>query len=80
MGKTFVFFGILTVHWVAQFLAWSYAERSAAIRLLWKILATPLVHAAGSFANQYFWAVATANSILWAAILTYVVARLAMRH
>jgi hypothetical protein len=61
-------------------MAWSYAESSAPMRLLWTVLAMPLVHVSGSIANQYFWVVATANSGLWAAILTYVVARLALKQ
>jgi hypothetical protein len=80
MLKTLVFFAILIVHWIGQFVAWSYAERSGSMRLLWSILGTPLVHLSSSIANQYFWAAATANSVLWAAILTYVVARFALRH
>ena len=80
MVKTIVFFSILILHWSAQFIAWSYTERSASVRVLWNILATPLVHVSGSFANQYFCTVATANSLLWAAVLTYFVARFALRH
>lgn len=80
MVKTLVFFGVLVIHWVIQFVAWSAAERSAPMRVLWNILATPLVHLGGSVTNQHFWIVATANSILWAAILTYVVARFALKH
>jgi len=78
--KALLFFGILILHWILQFTTWSYAERSAPMRVLWNVLATPLLHVGGSFANQYFWTVATANSVLWAAILTYVVPRLAPRH
>jgi hypothetical protein len=67
MAKPLVFIGVLIFHWAVQFLAWSYAERSSAMRLLWNILATPLIHVAGALTNQYFWIIATANSLLWAA-------------
>ena len=80
MARVVLFFGVLIAHWIMQFMAWGYAGRSGPMRLLWKILATPLVHAAGSLANEHFWIVATANSVLWAGILTYVVARYALRH
>jgi hypothetical protein len=80
MVKTFIFFAALIVHWVGQFVAWSSAERSSSMRVLWNILATPLVHVSSSITNQYFWAIVTANSVLWAAILTYIVARFAQRH
>jgi hypothetical protein len=78
--RAFVFVAILVVHWTGQFIAWSCAERSGSMRVLWNILATPLVHLSSSMANQYFWAVATANSILWAVIMTFVIARFALRH
>ena len=80
MAKTIVFCGILVVHWIGQFLAWSHAESSAPMRVTWKILAAPLVPTVGSLANQYFWAVASLNSVLWAAVLTYIVARYILRH
>jgi hypothetical protein len=80
MTKPLIFCGVLIVHWIAQFLAWSYSERSASMRVLWKVLAAPLVHLAGPFATQYFWVVASLNSALWAAVITYIVTRYAMRH
>ena len=80
MARTLIFVGILVLHWIAQFLAWSYADRSAQTRVLWNVLATPLVHAAGSFTNQYFWIVASLNSVLWAVVWTYVIARYGLRR
>jgi hypothetical protein len=71
MPKIVIFSGVLILHWIAQFLAWSYAERSAAMRIIWIVLATPIVHAGGSVASQYFWILVTANSVLWASIVTY---------
>jgi hypothetical protein len=72
------------VHSVGQFIAWSYADSpvhsSSSMRVLWNILATPLFHVSGSFADHYFWPIAIANSVLWAAILTYVIARFALRN
>jgi hypothetical protein len=80
ISKMTVFLGILVVHWIVQFVAWSYAERNYLMRLLWKIWSTPLLEATGSLANEYFWFVATANSLLWSAALTYVVARYALKR
>lgn len=80
MVKTLIFFAVLIVHWVGQFAAWSCAERSVSMRVLWNILATPLVHLSSSITNQYFWAIVTTNSFLWAAILTYIVVRFALKH
>ena len=77
----FVSFGILfSVHWVAQFLSWSYAARSTVGRLCWAILATPLIPLSGSLSNEYFWAITVLNSALWAAVLTILVFKLASKH
>jgi hypothetical protein len=77
--RVVIFFGIFAAHWVAQFVAWSYAERSGRmeVQVLWKILAAPLVDAAGSLADQNFWTVASLNSALWAVVMTYLIARFA---
>jgi hypothetical protein len=79
MAKVLVFSGALILHWGLQFITWSYAARSALMRILWNILATPLIHVSGPIANQYFWIVATANSVLWAIVTTYIVARYVLR-
>ena len=81
MAKTLLFFTILAVHWIAQFIALSYADayRKGPGRILWRILATPLVHMSASITNEYFWTVVTANSILWAAVVTYVLGRCGLR-
>jgi hypothetical protein len=79
MTKVLVFSGVLIIHWGLQFISWSYAERSALMRILWNILATPLIHVSGPIAIQYFWIVATANSVLWAIVTTYVVSRYLLR-
>jgi lipid-A-disaccharide synthase-like uncharacterized protein len=74
-------FGVLfAVHWIAQFLSWSYAERSAVGRSCWAILATPLVHLSGSLSSQYFWIITALNSALWAAVLTFRLFRLSRSH
>ncbi len=72
--RTMVFSGVLVLHWVGQFVAWSLAERGGPLRLLWVILATPILHL--RLADQYFWALATANSVLWATLVTYFAGRL----
>ena len=80
MGRLLVFSAILIVHWTTQFLAWSYAEYSTLWRVVWNILATPLIHAAGSYSNQYFWIVASLNSVLWAAVFTYIASRYMLKR
>jgi hypothetical protein len=80
MVRTLVFFGFLFTHWIAQFIAWSYAGRNAPARVLWIVLATPLIHVVGSLANQFFWIVASLNSVLWATALTYIINRYVLKH
>jgi hypothetical protein len=80
MARTLTFVTVLILHWVGQFVAWSYAERSAPARVVWTVLATPLVSAGGILANRHFWIVSSLNSILWAAVLTYVIARFGQQH
>ena len=58
-----------------QFLTWTYAEHNVWARILWKILATPLIYALGAFTNQYFWVVMSLNSVVWAAVLTYIMSQ-----
>ena len=79
MARTLVFVGSLIAHWVTQFVAWSYADRSTLARIAWNILASPLIHMAASLASKHFWVVASLNSVVWAAALTYVVGRYTMR-
>lgn len=75
MKRVLVFFSFLTTHFVAQFLAWAYADAAhgegTPTRLLWMVLSAPLIPAAGSLTIEYFWAVAWLNSAVWAAALTY---------
>jgi len=80
MARAFVFLGIALLHWTLQFIAWSLAEGSTLMRIVWGVLSTPLVPLCGALANQYFWIIATANSLLWAAILTFVVFRYVLKH
>jgi hypothetical protein len=76
-----VSFGILfTVHWVAQFLSWTYATSSTVGRWCWAILATPLIPLSGSLSNQYFWTITVLNSALWAAVLTFLISRFASKR
>ena len=70
-----IFVVVLITHWIAQFVGWAYAERSAPMRMLWTITAFPLLHVANSLANQYFWTLATLNSVTWAAAFTYLISR-----
>jgi hypothetical protein len=63
----------------AQFLAWSYAESSGSIRVLWNVLAAPLVHLTGPLANEYFGVIVSLNSFLWAIALTLIIDNLAFK-
>lgn len=81
MVRALIFLGVLILHWSLQFIAWSYAESSVRWRVLWDVLATPLVHLfSGSITDRYFWIVVTANSALWATVLTYVLSRFTSRN
>lgn len=77
IAKSLVFLGFLSAHWIAQFVAWSQAERGRA-PVLWGVLSFPLVR--GSLADQYFWTMASLNSALWAAGLTYLVDRYILKR
>ncbi len=81
-SRAIIFVSIFIVHSVAQFTVFAHADsplRSGGSMLIWNILAAPLFHITGSLTNQYFWTIAIANSVLWAAVLTYVIVRLATR-
>lgn len=80
VAKSLIFIGILITHWTAQFVAEAYAERSASWRILDRVLAVPLVSIAGHWTLEYYWTVTTLNSVLWAVVLTYVIARYALKH
>jgi hypothetical protein len=80
MVRILSFGTLFAVHWVAQFLSWSYAERSTIGRSCGTILATPLIYLSGSLADQYFWVITVLNSALWAGVLAFAVFRLAPKH
>jgi hypothetical protein len=80
MAKTFLFCGFLILHWILQFLAWSFAEHDVAMRVCFRVLATPFLLINGRIANEYFWLLATANSVLWATVLLYVFSRYVWRR
>ncbi len=68
------FLVIFVLHWVSQFLAWAMADAIGSTHdahLLWQVLATPLVEVAGSAMDEYFWLVASLNSLVWATALTW---------
>ena len=77
MSKVVIFFGILIVHWGAQFAAWVYANAVFPNRLPWDILSAPLMLAAESLSGPAFWVLAALNSLLWAAAGTYLIRLLA---
>ncbi len=75
-----VFVGALLFHWIGQFLTWGYYERNFAARVLFYTLACPFLLIGGEKANEYFLVLATANSVFWATISTYVFTRYVLRQ
>ena len=69
------FAGFFVVHWIAQFVSWSYADHSTIGHWCWSILATPLFHLSGALAGQYFWISTIINSAIWAAVLTFLLVK-----
>ena len=78
MKKALIFAGFFVVHSVTQFWSWAYALRDSTASQFWAILSAPLVPLAGFLASQYFWIVAEINSLLWAAVLSFVIFRFFM--
>lgn len=76
MARALVFVGILSCHWIAQFIAWASADRINPWRFPWNVLSAPLFYVSKSLANEHFWAVAGLNSVVWAIALSYGVNRL----
>jgi hypothetical protein len=76
--KALIFAGFFVVHSVAQFWSWAYALRDNTASQFWDILSAPLVPLSGYLTSQYFWVVAELNSLLWAAVLSFVIFRFFM--
>jgi len=74
-----VFVSFFVTHWIAQAIAWASASRNMSWHLIFDLLGLPLVHLAGAQTDQYFILLSVPNSLIWAAALTYVVARLRAR-
>ena len=77
-GAVFVCFFV--AHWIAQAMAWANSSRDVQWHLLFGLLGLPLVHLAGSHTDDYFLILSVPNSLLWAAALTYLVARFRARR
>ncbi len=75
-----VFLSFFVAHWIAQAIAWANASRDANWHLLFGLLGLPLVHLAGSRTDDYFLLLSAPNSLLWAAMLTALAARLRSRR
>jgi hypothetical protein len=75
-----VFLTFFVAHWIAQAMAWANASANTAWRLLFDLLAAPLIHLAGSRTDEYFLMLSVPNSLLWAAALTYLAARFRTRR
>ena len=81
MKNGFLFIAVALVHFVAQFVAWGYAERGGGLaHAIWAVLSTPLLLLAGSLADEYFWVIAIANSFLWSALLLAAASRLLVKR
>ena len=78
MKKALIFGLLFAVHSGAQFWSWAYALRNNTASQFWDILSAPLIPLAGYLASQYFWIVAELNSLLWAAVLSFVFFRFLM--
>jgi hypothetical protein len=74
-----VFLSFFVTHWIAQAIAWASASRDMNWHLLFGLLGLPLVHLAGAQTDEYFILLSVPNSLIWAAGLTYVAARLRSR-
>ena len=75
-----VFLSFFVAHWIAQTIAWANASRSEDWYRLFGLLGMPLVHLAGSRTDDYFLLLSVPNSLLWAAALTALAARLRARR
>jgi hypothetical protein len=75
LASAMVFLSFFVAHWIAQAMAWANASANTAWRLLYDLLAAPLIHLAGSRTDEYFLMLSVPNSLLWAAALTYLAAR-----
>jgi len=76
MTKVALFCSFLLSHWIIQFLVWAYATRNSFVHYVWNVLSAPLFYISQSLNNEHFWVVATMNSLLWAACLTFLVGRI----
>jgi hypothetical protein len=75
-----VFVSFFVAHWIAQAMAWANSSRDVQWHLLFGLLGLPLVHLAGAHTDDYFLVLSVPNSLLWAAGLTYLVARFRARR
>jgi hypothetical protein len=76
--KALIFSSLFVAHSAAQFWSWAYALRDNTASQFWDILSAPLVPLSGYLTSQYFWVVAEVNSLLWAAVLSFVILRFFM--
>ncbi|HZZ07588.1 MAG TPA: hypothetical protein VFE43_03545 [Candidatus Binataceae bacterium] len=80
LASSMVFLSFFVAHWIAQAMAWANASANTAWRLLFDLLAAPLIHLAGSRTDEYFLILSVPNSLLWAAVLTYLAAHFRKRR
>jgi hypothetical protein len=75
-----VFLSFFVAHWIAQTMAWANSSCNTNWHLLFGLLGMPLVHLAGSHTDDYFLLLSVPNSLIWAAALTYLAARVRKRR
>lgn len=75
-----IFALVLIAHWYLQFWAWILADGISPMRLPWWVLGTPLAHLLPTLGDRYFWFIMTANSVLWATVLTWLIHRFGFRR
>ncbi len=71
-----LFIVVFAVHSIVQFIFWAWAARDLTALSVYGLLALPLFPLVGSLADQYFWIIASLNSLLWAVTITYIATRL----
>jgi hypothetical protein len=75
-----IFIVLLSIHLFCESVAWAEADAihpGTHAYLVWSILSAPLFYVLpGRAISEYFWFVATLNSVLWAALIAGIMSRL----
>jgi hypothetical protein len=57
---------VFAAHWLAQFVAWAVADAPGGGKWIWTVLSAPAFPLLPWVADEWFWQVATFNSVVWA--------------